>query len=334
MKFAFASTLAAAAMLAIAAPIAANDSEAEIALGGLVLKRSDAITLDSEDLYISAQHVRVQYRFTNVSDQDIETLVSFPLPPQPDRYPDGGLMDTASDWSTLNFQTRVNGELVPFDIITQAEANGKPVGDALGRRGWPLYWYEDDAILQKIAALPPFDLADLARRGVLRFDKDSSTYHPNWQAVTHVTRRQVFPAGQTISVEHSYTPVVGGSVGGSLMPTIRQEMPEILTDYQDRYCVDANFLAGFDKKVMGGSEEQRWGLSETWLGYVLKSGANWSGPIADFRLVVDKGAPTNLVSFCMDGPVTKISPTQFEVRRTNFEPTRDLDILIINSGAE
>jgi hypothetical protein len=42
---------------------------------------------------------------------------------------------------------------------------------------------------------------------------------------------------------------------------------------------------------------------------------------------VDKGAPENLLSFCMDG-VKKISPTQFEVRKTNFEPAKDLDILI------
>jgi hypothetical protein len=27
--------------------------------------------------------------------------------------------------------------------------------------------------------------------------------------------------------------------------------------------------------------------------------------------------------------VRKISPTQFEVRRTNFEPTQDIDLLIL-----
>jgi hypothetical protein len=35
-----------------------------------------------------------------------------------------------------------------------------------------------------------------------------------------------------------------------------------------------------------------------------------------------------LISFCEDG-VKKISPTQFEVRRMNFTPRRDLDILIL-----
>ena len=72
--------------------------------------------------------------------------------------------------------------------------------------------------------------------------------------------------------------------------------------------------------------------SETWLGYVLSSGANWKGPIKDFRLVVDKGAPDKLISFCMSG-VKKISPTQFEVKKKNFEPKNDLNILIVNWGS-
>ena len=324
--------LAAAAALLLPAPVTANDSEAEIAIGGLVLKQSDAVRLDSEDLYISADKVVVKYRFTNTSDQDVETLVSFPLPPQPARFVDGMLSDMASDWSGLNFVTKVNGEVVPLQMVQQAEAKGKPIDDLLAARGWPQYWYEDDALLNKIAALSPYELADLERQGVLMFNRNYSAYFPNWQVVTHITRTQVFPAGQTLSVEHSYTPMIGGSVGGTLYPTMRQEYPENLEHYKSTYCIDDHFLAGFDKRSMAASEEERWGFSETWIGYILKSGANWSGPIADFRLVVDKGQPGNLVSFCMDGEVTKISPTQFEVRRTNFEPTRDLDILIMNTA--
>ena len=45
-------------------------------------------------------------------------------------------------------------------------------------------------------------------------------------------------------------------------------------------------------------------------------------------MVVDKGAAANIVSFCADG-VRKISPTQFEVRHTDFTPTRDVSILIL-----
>jgi hypothetical protein len=70
-------------------------------------------------------------------------------------------------------------------------------------------------------------------------------------------------------------------------------------------------------------------LPETTIGYILKTGANWRSPIRNFRLVVDKGSPDALVSFCGTG-VRKISPTQFEMRRTNWRPTQDLKVLILS----
>ena len=45
---------AATALAFLAVPATANDSEAEWALGGLVLKENADISMDSEDLYISA----------------------------------------------------------------------------------------------------------------------------------------------------------------------------------------------------------------------------------------------------------------------------------------
>jgi hypothetical protein len=92
------------------------------------------------------------------------------------------------------------------------------------------------------------------------------------------------------------------------------------------YCVDDDFVASVAKTIMPG--EQYSPMSEERLEYILSSGANWKAPIGDFRMVVDKGAAANLVSFCGQG-VRKISPTQFEVRHTNFTPTGDVSILIL-----
>ena len=89
--------------------------------------------------------------------------------------------------------------------------------------------------------------------------------------------------------------------------------------YRRDYCVDAAFEAAAQKLPESAQER--------WINYVLKTGANWAGPIGSFRLVVDKGAPANLVSFCGTG-VTKISPTQFELKASKFKPTKDLHILI------
>jgi hypothetical protein len=43
---------------------------------------------------------------------------------------------------------------------------------------------------------------------------------------------------------------------------------------------------------------------------------------------VDKGDPSNLVSFCADS-VKKISATEFEVRKKKFKPSKDLNVLIL-----
>jgi uncharacterized protein DUF4424 len=101
--------------------------------------------------------------------------------------------------------------------------------------------------------------------------------------------------------------------------------PAQLRAYEVRYCIDADFLAGVKAAL---AKPGAAGFYEKRIAYVLKTAANWAGPIGDFRLTVDKGAPDALVSFCADG-VKKIGPTQFEVRHENFTPTRDLNILIL-----
>ena len=324
------------ALLALAAPSNANDSSAAIGLGGLTLTQSDAVRIDSEELFLSMQRVTVKYRFTNTSAKDVETLVSFPLPPVPDDV--GYYGDTTTpDWKAdLDFRTLVDGKPVELGYREEVIVIGRPeMKDALVRLkelGWPVrHWDDYEFDTKFIQPLSPAKKAELVKAGLLAKLDETGEVFPNWQVQAHVTRRQIFPAGKTISVEHSYKPVMGGSVGGILDRDYRSE--QSFKDYAAAYCIDKAFLTGFDKKRYAKKRDADGNpvgqfYVEKWLSYVLKSGANWKGPIRDFRLVVDKGSPANLVSFCMTG-VKKISPTQFEVRKTNFEPAKDLDILIV-----
>ena len=93
------------------------------------------------------------------------------------------------------------------------------------------------------------------------------------------------------------------------------------------YCVDAAFLAALDRRAEATRAEYPV-LPEKRIGYVLTTGGNWAAPIGRFRLIVDKGAADNLVSFCGEG-VRKVSPTRFEMVKTNWRPTRDLKVLIV-----
>ena len=134
----------------------------------------------------------------------------------------------------------------------------------------------------------------------------------------------MFPAGRSITVQHSYVPFAGGSVGGRLSPA-RRASPEFRA-IRERYCIEDGFLAAFDRRTQPARAGADYG--EIWLQYRLTPGANWAGPIGEFRLVLEKPDPSMMLSFCGEG-VRRLDDRRFEMRRTNFTPTRDLDILIV-----
>lgn len=317
-----------AAALALSAPAWANDSEAEWALGGLELKANPDISMDSEDLYISPSEVRVSYIYTNHSDADREVLIAFPLPALPESE---GEYDHHS-WNDLSFETRVNGQPVEFEVHDRAIIGSRDVTDLVLAEGWQIDTVLDMGFYDALQNLPEETKQRLVQSGLLS-QHGSENGHtwvgPLWQAQRSYLRRQTFPAGASVSVTHRYTPYVGGSVGGSLDADLQSnpDRAETLAYYQDKWCTDASFLNGIKRRQERAKPGHNLFVGETWLGYILSSGANWRGPIGKFRLVVDKEDPETLVSFCMNG-VKKISPTQFEVVKTNFEPTGDLDILI------
>jgi Domain of unknown function (DUF4424) len=323
-------------LLLLTMPTHANDSNAAIGLGGLELIKNEVISMDSEDLFISQKQIRVKYKYTNTSKKDVSLLISFPLPAIPDGI-DGYLGDQSyPDWQTdVQFKTLVDGKAVKLGYTETYEVNGKNVEARIKQLKWPLKFWNDSTFDDKIEKMNASERIAFVKEGLLKKSKDGDYYYPNWKMVAQVTRTQTFPAGKSVTVEHSYAPILGGSVGGTLERQYRTQKDMGFAEYAKEYCIDKSFLSGFDriryaKPRKGASEDERQGrmYGDVWISYILKSGANWRGPIKDFRLVVDKGTAENLVSFCMDG-VKKIAPTQFEVRKTNFEPTKDLDILIV-----
>jgi hypothetical protein len=302
----------------------ANDSEMELALGGLTLKHSYAITMDSEDLYISQEEVRVTYRFTNTLAKDITTHVAFPLPDLPDGDSDKWMLDYRE---YLEFKTSLDGKPLDLDYAEQAILDGKDVSQALIGMGLILNG-GDRTFSTRINAMPLEQRTTLVQTGFIREagSDGNPIWEPLWKLRVTVTREQTFPAGKTVTVSHRYRPLAGGSVGGALEPDYRHESWH--KEQVKKYCIEDSWFKAFDKR-----RAKTPGYSEVWLGYVLTSGANWKGPIKDFRMVIDKGKPGSLVSFCAEG-VRKISPTQFEVRKKNYEPDRDINVLIINWAGE
>ena len=141
------------------------------------------------------------------------------------------------------------------------------------------------------------------------------------QKVTYYWK-QIFPAHQETIIEHRYTPVVSRGI-----PIQDEEMRKYQLKeqkrYQQKYCMDKNSL---EARI-------RIGATEHAMEYILTTGANWSGPIRDFRLVIDKEAGDNIVQFCMREPIKKINPTQFEraCPQLPFRPRESYRILFILS---
>lgn len=323
--------LAAGAALALAGAVAANDSVAEMAAGGLVLKQSRDIDMVSEDLYVSPRQIRVRYVFRNRSPRDIRTIVAFPMP---DR--DLAEMQEGDRAFPTAFRTIVDGRQVRAQVERRATLRGADHSALLRRLGIPLTADGNAAatIMTHLDRLPAAQQQRLQRMGLIEPTEFDDTgrgmrrhWLPRWTAHETWYWEQVFPAGRDLNVEHGYTPGTGASVSTALHHRAFRESAEGRRQIA-RYCVDREFLASLDRMAARTGRPEQAMLAELRVGYILRTGANWRSPIGSFRLVVDKEAPDNIVSFCGTG-LRRIGPTQFEMRRTNWRPTQDLDVLIV-----
>lgn len=320
---------------ASAAPAWANDSTAALSTGGLVYVLTEDIEMQSEDLYISLDEVRVRYTFENHADHDVTTLVAFPMPDIQGSIDFMVSIPVEDAQNFLGFKTMVDGKPVETKVQQRASALGIDQTALLTSLGVPLALHLD-ATRKALDALPQADKDNLVQLGLAAIDEYDNDgkgmvkhLAPNWLLSTVFYREQTFPAGKRIVVEHSYQPSVGQSADVSFVAPEAQSEPWFEV-YRQKYCMDDAFLKAARAGLTpdGGNS-----LFENRVSYVLRTGSNWAGPIAKFRLVVDKGSPKNLVSFCADG-VKKIGPTQFEVVKTNFEPQQDLDIMILQPRAD
>ncbi|QDP26339.1 DUF4424 family protein [Bradyrhizobium cosmicum] len=302
------------------AQIRANDSTAELATGGLIFTRSPDIEMRSEDLFISMAEIRVQYRFFNHSSRDVVTQVAFPMPDISFGIDSNIAIPTNDPENILGFATTVNGSPVAALVERKALLNGVDKTETLKTLNVPLAPQAG----RKQDNLSQETWDRLIRDGLIEDTPRTDGYMtPLWILKTTYHWQQKFPAGREITVSHRYLPSVGGTVPMSASTFLND--PSILQIERakgtNRFCIDQDFL-----NAMVRSPNLNW--QQNYMEYILVTGANWSGPIREFRMVVDKGAPENLLSFCGQG-VRKISPTQFEVRASNFVPNANVNLLIM-----
>jgi len=323
--------VAAAAALSVA-PALANDTTAELATGGLVFVKNAAIAMRSERLFVSTEQIRVTYRFFNNSAEPVTNLVAFPMPDitidKDD--PDADIaVPTEDSVNFLGFTTTANGARVTTQVEQKAFAKGLDQTVLLRRLGIPLA-LQLKATYDALDALPKDrwqQLIDLGLAGTNEYGTSIGAMQqhlePRWTLKTTYFWQQIFRPKTELVIEHQYKPSVGESVG----TVVGDPQSSDLAEYEKKYCLDPDLIAAAARDQQA-ARQGNYAFGEMRIDYILKTGTNWAGPIADFTLTVDKGDPANLISFCANG-VKKLSPTQFQVHYANFTPKSDLAVLIL-----
>lgn len=306
--------LACSILLQISTYSLANDSTGYVGTGGVAYLKNSHITMQSEDLFISKKLIKVDYLYKNLSPKDVTETILFPLP----RIDNFFEADFAHTEQLLN----------SFKIIV----DGKNIKPEMHVR----------TFIQKDEKSPLIDATDVFKQcGFTKTEmlnpwvrnNDNSAYYVDklkqckqpkmqkiladfkqddeipWSSQVIYSWKQTFKANASTKIQHQYQPLVGGSV--ALYPD----------EYNQNFCMDAQFKQGLKKARAENSPFNA-------LSYILTTGANWAKPIENFKLTIERDK-NELVSFCWNGKVEKISPTQFQMSKHNFVPKQDLDIIFV-----
>jgi hypothetical protein len=140
-----------------------------------------------------------------------------------------------------------------------------------------------------------------------------------------------FPAGGTVSVDHSYQPVTGQTFF-----TTYALQPDEFPGYVKDYCIDKStrsvIQAGFARLKTPNGDTQMYNQYTT--DFVIVTANNWGGPIGKFHLTIDKLKPGNVLSLCWGGDLKKTGATRFESTLTDFKPAKDIKILVLEEPTQ
>ena len=322
-----------ATILAVAGAARANDTEAVLGAGGLTFAKSRDLRMEGEDLRLARDEVRVAYVFRNLSNRPVTTRIAFPLPD----VDVGDMSETphhfhlsGRDGDIVNFRLWVDGRAAPVTLDARAvNAKGQDVTELLRRFQIPLIGvHSETEVDSALNALTPAAVKILGAAGAVYADEwtaHSDVKHPGWKVKAAFHWVQTFPAHAAVRIEHRYTPVLGGvhfeRVADLAKPgALRGE--GLWPDEKRGWCLSPASV----RALPGGA------ISAAWLEYVLRTGANWAGPIGRFRLVI-AADPRGIVSTCpIAGLTLQRRGPSLVAERANFTPTSDIAVLFVSGG--
>lgn len=310
----------------LTAPAVANDTMVTVGVGGLQFARNAHVRMLSEELYLSMDAVRVVYQFENLTDSDQHMLVAFPMPDiSGDIYGMTGY-PTDDPENVFGFETLFEGEPVAAELHQSVFAMGVDRTKELVKLGVPLapHLMATEEAINALSDEEKALLVSIGAVATLGYEGEEVPFFPVWTLKSAYLWEAVFPAGETVTVEHSYTPGLGGTVAATFIDPEHGDRE----GYEEKYCLEDDIISAVEATLTDPGDPWSAPFTEAWLSYVLSTGANWADSIGTFRLVVDKGSEDNFVSFCGEG-VKKIGPTTFEVVYEDFYPWQDIEVLFV-----
>jgi Domain of unknown function (DUF4424) len=317
----------------------ADDGAASIAAGGVVvMRREPRISMAQEVLQISSSKVLVDYDFRNDSDQDITTEVAFPIP----KY---GLGDDECDRARLafdDFKLWIDGTPARYQIEARAFLKETEHTRLLTRMHVDIATFGYAPSSVSCGPIPQNrDIQRLTadqRRKLERAGLVDEHDEPLWQVQKKYYWQQTFAAHKSVHIRHVYKHILGNSnaLDLSAPPVADPKSPALsaalLADYNESQaevkslCIDDELRPVLQKIVDGTTQT----ADDSYVDFILTSANTWKMPIEEFTLIVErphwKEDNYDYVSFCWDGPITKVDDDHFRVHATNLVPAKELRI--------
>jgi hypothetical protein len=299
----------------------ADDGAASIAAGGLiVMKREGRIAMAKEVLFISARKVTVDYDFRNDTNADITTEVAFPIP----SYSLASDQNPASQGFD-DFKLWVEGKPTSFEIEAKAMLRGRDYSALLKSFRIDIASGGNSTSNDQSPQLRKLNSTQKARLIKASLIDNANSPAALWSVEKKYYWLQTFPAHTTIHIRHEYTPVLGNSNNTFWFEQSAYTENDKIEGAKS-FCADPALL----KILKPLSERKDRMLPLFYVDFVLTTANTWKRPIEDFTLVVERPhgqkSLQTFVSFCWDGPITKLDDDHFSAHTVDFIPKKELHI--------
>ena len=307
----FPAAIAAWAMLVSATAGYAAETSVEVAAGGLAFAGNPSITLEQQDVLITADAITISYELRNKAQSAQAILVTFALPElDANAVADAELiLPSAEPANYVQFLPKADGQPVAFKIEHRAIALGLDVTSSLNSAGIPLFPFGSGAAA-KLADLGSAERLDLLERGILKEDGPAAV--AAWTLKTVAYWRQTFAPQQTITVVLSYRPIAGIAVYN----------PETLQTLRKRTCV----TPAIERAIAQLPSEGGVAPVLTSVGFLASAGADLLGPARRFRMIIETSDRLTIVATCREGLV-RTGPMQLEWTASDHIHEDDLHVL-------